>query len=241
MKSEKDILEANLNIYEDLYMQGGGFLRYPADWVVRFQNMYLKDSIPEKSRILDYGCGSGNNSVFLLQKGYEVFGVDVAPSFKKLIKMNLNLNHLDASLINNFDIINSDDIYLDYPDNHFDFILSNQVLYYMSSVKHLKKVCLELKRVLRPNGVVFFTMMGTQNYYITHFLKQIHSDRVYEVRIEDEKHRLNGTQEHVLITKDEQDLCYLFDSFKSITTGYFDQKMFDLYSNFHYIFVGKKT
>ena len=43
-----------------------------------------------------------------------------------------------------------------------------------------------------------------------------------------------------LVVSDEEDLCGLFDVFEPVTVGYFDQKMFDLYSTFHYIFVGKK-
>ena len=30
-------------------------------------------------RVLDVGCGSGRNLVYLLQSGYEVFGIDVDP------------------------------------------------------------------------------------------------------------------------------------------------------------------
>lgn len=61
-----------------------------------------------------------------------------------------------------------------------------------------------------------------------------------EIGIDDEKHRLHGVRELILAVTDEQDLCSLFDAFEPVTTGYFDQKMFDMYSNFHYIFVGKK-
>lgn len=150
-----------------LYSKEEAFLRYPADWIIRFHNMFLKKNIPMDSRILDYGCGSGNNSIFFLQKGYSVFGVDVAPSFRSLVGKNLELNNLSNSLLENFKLIEPDSINLDYPDNHFDFVFSNQVLYYLPTEEHLKNVCTEIKRVLRPNGFVFFTMMGPHNYYIT--------------------------------------------------------------------------
>ena len=235
-----EILDANRDNYEILYSKEEAFLRYPADWVIRFHNMFLKKSIPEDGVILDYGCGSGNNSVFFMQKGYSVFGVDVAPSFKKLVEKNLELNNINGSNLANFSLIDPDTTSLAFPDNYFDLILSNQVLYYLPTEQHLKKVCIELKRILRPGGFVFFTMMGKRNYYITHFLKQIHGERVYEINIQDKNHRLYGVKELILAVRDEEDLCSLFDVFEPVTVGYFDQKMFDLYSNFHYIFVGKK-
>jgi ubiquinone/menaquinone biosynthesis C-methylase UbiE len=141
--------------------------------------------------------------------------------------------------VDNFSLISPDTVCLDYPDNTFDFILSNQVLYYLPSIEHLKKVCAEMKRVLKPGGYVFFTMMGPANYYLTHHLKSIKDNGVFEIRVEEEGHRLNGVQELILGVKDEEHLITMFDDFEVITTGYFDQKMFDLKSNQHFIFVGQ--
>ncbi len=240
MKSDQ-IIEANNIHYENLYLNEENFLRYPADWIVRFHNMFLRNNIPQGAKILDYGCGSGNNSIFFMQKGYSVFGVDTTPSFKNLVSKNLKLYNIDKSAIDNFNSIDPYDVVLNFPSNHFDFIFSNQVLYYLPGEGHIKRVCCEIKRILRPDGYVFFTMMGPHNYYITHHTKQLHGERIYEVRIEDKKHRLNGLRELIYIVKDEVDLCKLFDMFEPTTTGYFDEKMFDLHSIFHFIFVGKKT
>lgn len=240
MKSQ-EILDANAQNYETLYANDEAFLRYPADWIIRFHNMFLKSNIPADANVLDYGCGSANNAVFFCQKGYNVFGVDVAPSFKKLVKGNFALHGIDESNLDNYQLIDPDSTSLPFPDNHFDFVFSNQVLYYLPNEAHLKAVCNELKRVLKPGGFVFFTMMGPRNYYITHHLKAVHDGRVFEIRIEDPEHRLNGVRELILMVRDEKDLCELFDAFEPVSTGYFDQKMFDMNSNFHYIFVGKNA
>lgn len=236
-----EILELNRANYEELYSKQEAFLRYPADWLIRFHNMYLKHQLSAGARVLDYGCGGGNNSVFLLQKGYSVTGVDVAPSFRNLVAKNLELHHLDQSNLASFGLIDPSSTTLDFPDNHFDFVLSNQVLYYLPDEQHLKNVCRELRRVLRPGGTVFFTMMGPQNYYITHHLKQVHGGRVFEIAIEDKSHRLYGVRELILIVRDEDDCRNLFDAFTPLSIGHFDQKMFDMHSNFHFIFVGKKA
>ena len=42
------------------------------------------------------------------------------------------------------------------------------------------------------------------------------------------------------LVRDEDELKGLFSEFECLSVGYFDQKMFDLLSNFHWIFIGKK-
>lgn len=177
---------------------------------------------------------------FFIKNNYEVYGVDVAPSFISLVEKNLKSNGLNEALISNFRQKDPNTPKIDFPDSFFDFIVSNQVLYYMPNEDFLHKVCAEMLRVLKPGGYVFFTMMGMKNYYITHHSKRIINDRIYEVIIDDPNHRLFGVRELILIARDESDLCRLFKSFEPVSVGYFDQSMFDMYSNFHYIFVGRK-
>lgn len=38
------------------------------------------DSFPNSGKILELGCGAGNISIYLAQKGYEVSGVDISPT-----------------------------------------------------------------------------------------------------------------------------------------------------------------
>lgn len=234
-------LDKNKVNYDVLYGNEEAFLRYPGDWVIRFHNMHLRNNIPENARVLDYGCGSGNNSMFLFHKGYDVYGVDVAEPFKNLVQKNLALHGVDAAKIDNFSLIDPESGKLDFPDNHFDFILSNQVLYYLSSEEKIKAVCNEIKRVLKPGGYVFFTMVGPRHYYIIHHVKQIHNRRVYEITIEDPGHRLHGIHEFILLIRDKEDLCRMFDMFEPVTTGFFEQQMLDMESNMHWIFAGKKS
>ena len=230
--NSNQILDENKQIYRDFYSKEERFLRYPADWVIRFHARYLSRNIPG-GRVLDYGCGGGNNSMFFIEKGYETYGVEVADAALPLIKANLESKHLDPSLADRFSIIPPDSTSLPFESGFFDFILSNQVLYYLPSQEQIKSVCKELSRCLRPGGAVFFTMMGPRNYYITHHAKQIHPGNVFEIWID-------GVREFVYIVSDTDALVSLFSEFECITTGYFDQKILDLTSNFHWIFIGKK-
>jgi len=231
--------DTNKQTYEDLYTRQTAFLRYPADWIVRFHNMYLKDNLPS-GRVLDYGCGSGNNSMFLIRNGYEVNGVEVTDSATDLIKLNLESNNLDPSLLDRFQITPLPWDRLPFEDNYFDFVLCNQVLYFPASEEEIKRVCREFSRCLKPGGIVFFTMYGPDNYYIRYHVKKIHDGQVYEIKVDDPTHRLNGLHEMVYLVRDEEELKSLFSDFECITTGHFDQGMFDLKSNFHWIFAGRK-
>lgn len=237
--NSQQILEKNQEIYEEMYTREQAFLRYPADWVIRFHNMYMRDNIPS-GRILDYGCGSANNAIFFMDQGYEVTGVDTAESALPLIKANLERNKMDPALINRFSVIPADTTSLPYEAGYFDFILSNQVLYYLASEEQIKAVCKEFSRCLRPGGAVFFTMMGPNNYYIRYHTKQVHGGRVYEVGIDDPAHRITGSWGLNFLVRDEEELVDLFSEFECVTTGYFDQKMFDMKSNYHWIFAGRK-
>ena len=231
----------NKNNYENLYNREQAFLRYPADWVLRFNNMYFKSRLPKKAKILDFGCGSGNNSTMFIAQGHEVFGIDVTESILPLVKQNLELHGLDPNNIRRFTHTTGPILHLPYKDNYFDFILSNQVHYYSSSEVELHGINKDLFRVLKPGGSIFITMMGLKNYYITHHLKELSQNaQIYKVRITDPNHRLFGVSEDVLAVRDEEHLLNLFKEFEPVTVGYFDQSMFDLYSNFHYIFVGRK-
>ena len=239
MVENEAIFDTNVGNYEDLYSKDEAFLRFPADWVIRFHNMYMKDNIPS-GKILDYGCGSGNNSVFFLKNNYQVWGVDVAKNSPSLVKRNFEFHNINMENLKNFSVIPPDNTKLPFEDGFFDFIISNQVLYYLPSEEQIKAVVKELYRCLKPGGAVFFTMLGPKSYYIKEKTKQIHEGKIHEVVIDDPNHRLNGLHEMIYLVETEDELKNLFGDFETITTGYFDQKLFDVTSNFHWIFAGEK-
>ncbi|GEM_PF-5312041 len=239
MSKNEKMLDANREIYEDRYSKDKAFLRYPADWIVRFHNIYMKKNVPD-GRVLDYGCGSGNNSVFFMDKGYETWGTDVAASFKDQVRQNMTRYGHREDLLRNFFVIPPDCSKLPFESGYFDLIVANQVLYYLSSAEQINKVTDELYRCLKPGGAVFFTMMGPGNCYIKYFARQIHSANVYEVRIDEPGHRLYGFNQFIYVVRDRDELKKLFGRFEPLDIGYFDQSIFDMKSNFHWIFVGRK-
>lgn len=236
MKND-EILESNKSNYEKMYETKRNFLQYPAHWVIGFYNSYMKKNLPD-GKILDYGYGSGNNSVYLMERGYDVYGTEVADSSLGLLKQNLKDRNLHHEVAGKFLTISPDNISLPFEDNYFDFILSNQVLYFLPTEKHIKKVCRELKRILRPGGVVLFTMMGPKNYFVAQNTKKI-DGKIHKVEF-GSSHRLNGLKQVIYIVDTEAELKELFSDFNCIKVGYFDIDIMDG-SNFHWIFIGTKT
>jgi len=239
MPTNDSFLEANRANYVDLYKNDKLFVRYPMDQVIRFHAYHLQYEMPE-GRVLDYGCGSGNNSALFIQKGYDVYGTDVVPESLVQIEANLEMYGLSPEHLQKFQIISPEANVLPFEDSFFDLVVSNQVLYYLATEKRIRDRCKELARCLRPGGLVYFTMIGARNYYFTHHTTRIHNKETCEVVIEDPSHRLHGLKELIYVVRDEEHLKDLFSEFECVDVGYFDMSSFDVKGNFHWIFVGRK-
>lgn len=96
-------------------------------------------------RVLDWGCGRGRHVLWLKQKGYKAYGVDVdslpiengLPLFKRYGYSDQPLTLLNANGRSLFE------------DGSFDYILSGNVLEHVSD---LDKVCAEMARLTRTGG-----------------------------------------------------------------------------------------
>ncbi|MDD5417107.1 MAG: class I SAM-dependent methyltransferase [Candidatus Aenigmarchaeota archaeon] len=105
-------------------------------------------------RVLDLGCGSGRNTIFLAKKGFDVYGIDYAEKGIVSLKKWLNKSKLKANL-------KVGNIYNKFPyeNNFFDAIISIQVIQH-GKVDQIKNSIKEIERVLKPNGMIFVTVCG---------------------------------------------------------------------------------
>ncbi|MGB6975078.1 MAG: class I SAM-dependent methyltransferase [Terracidiphilus sp.] len=117
----------------------------------------LKGRIAPGMRILDAGCGSGRNLVYLLREGYEVFAADANPEEVETVRgMARSLNpSLPAS---NFRVEPVEQ--MSFPDAFADVVLSNTVLHFARDDAHFEAMLHGTFRTLKPGGI-FFARLGS--------------------------------------------------------------------------------
>jgi ubiquinone/menaquinone biosynthesis C-methylase UbiE len=100
-------------------------------------------------RILDVGCTIGHNTLPWKQTypNAEVIGIDVAPGGLHYGAARAALQGVDVT----FRQMNAD--HLDFPDGSFDLVFSSMFLHELS-LKTIGKVFGEIRRVLRPGGLM---------------------------------------------------------------------------------------
>jgi tellurite methyltransferase len=112
----------------------------------------LKGRITAGMRILDAGCGSGRNLVYLLREGFEVFGADADP---RAIQATRNLAASIAPTLpaDNFRLEAVEA--MSFPDAFADVVISSAVLHFASSDEHFRAMLQGAWRVLKPGGLLF--------------------------------------------------------------------------------------
>ena len=100
-------------------------------------------------KVLDIGCGIGNYMEELIQRGYNVTGVDVSINMLQISKGRLQ-KYLSDPPLSLADIEK-----LPFIDSEFDIILCVGVLEYL---KTDDKAIKEISRILKPGGRTFLTL-----------------------------------------------------------------------------------
>lgn len=103
-------------------------------------------------RVLDLGCGSGRHTVYLAQKGFDVYGIDISTEGIKIAEQKLRDLNLCASLT-------TGSVYctLPYESDFFDSIISIRVLHHQR-IENIRKAIKEMERVVTPGGLIFVTV-----------------------------------------------------------------------------------
>jgi SAM-dependent methyltransferase len=135
--------------WDNVFRRDGKYYTEPAKEVVKFTKL-LKSS--KAKRVLDIGCGSGRHVVYLASQGFDVYGFDQSPTGIKITKRWLSDENLKAKVI-----VRSMNRKFPYKDGFFDAMISIQVLHH-NHPKTIKKVIEEIERVLKPKGMLFFTV-----------------------------------------------------------------------------------
>ena len=112
----------------------------------------LKGRIVPGMRVLDAGCGTGRNLVYLLKGGGEVFGID--ESSAAVAQTQRLVTEVAPRLpLDNFRVEPVDR--MSFADAGFDVVLSSAVLHFACDEENWHAMVREMWRVLKPGGIFF--------------------------------------------------------------------------------------
>jgi SAM-dependent methyltransferase len=123
-------------------------------------------------RLLDLGCGAGENSVYFASRGANCVATDYSPG---MVEVALKLAAANGVEVEGR-VINAMDI--DYPDNSFDIVYAANLLHHIPEPLVTIR---EIYRVLKPGGKMCFWDPLRHNPVIN-----IYRQIATEVRTEDE-------------------------------------------------------
>ncbi len=135
----------------DLKAQFGGLDIYLFDQL-------LRGRITSDMCVLDAGCGTGRNLIYLLRSGYQVFAVDQHPeSIAKVVE--LAVDHAPRLSPANFRVEPVES--MSFADASMDVVISSAVLHFARAEDHFRAMLDEMNRVLKPGGLLFARLAST--------------------------------------------------------------------------------
>ncbi len=105
---------------------------------------WLKERCVQGIKVLDFGCGNGENGIYAARCGAEVIGIDISP--EGVANSNLNAEQANVASHCRFEVMDGEN--MTFSDSTFDVAVEYGVLHHVD----LDKAMHELNRVLKPDG-----------------------------------------------------------------------------------------
>jgi ubiquinone/menaquinone biosynthesis C-methylase UbiE len=148
---ERSALEAQLTPQSRLVAKESNVRRYmqpPLDTAYPLEYAFALLGDVRGKTVVDFGCGSGENSLLLARRGASVVGIDISDSLINLARRRLELNGLTGCA--RFVIASAHDVPLE--DNSIDTVMGIAILHHLD----LAATSREVHRILKPQGRAIF-------------------------------------------------------------------------------------
>ncbi|MEO8070842.1 MAG: class I SAM-dependent methyltransferase [Acidobacteriota bacterium] len=147
----------------------------------------LRGRLRPGMRVLDVGCGSGRNLVYLLRSGYEVFGIDQDANAVSTVRQ-LAAQLAPGLAADNFRVETAES--MSFPDAFADVVLSSAVLHFARGDEQFAAMTQGMWDALTPGGLLFCRLASS-----------IGMERRV-TRIDGRRHRLPDGSERYLVDED---------------------------------------
>jgi tellurite methyltransferase len=118
----------------------------------------LRGRIVEGMRVLDAGCGTGRNLVYLLRAGFDVWGADQSADaiarVRRLASSLTPVKEPERFRVERVEVMSFD-------DGSMDVVMSSAVLHFAHDEEHWWAMVREMWRVLKPGGLLFARLATT--------------------------------------------------------------------------------
>jgi ubiquinone/menaquinone biosynthesis C-methylase UbiE len=139
--SVKDLFDEKAQNWSRKYAEGGPLARR-RDAIIRT----LSSLIAPPSKILDFGCGTGDVALQLHGLGYDVTGCDISPQMLAVAReTDPGIEWLQLTTGGR----------VPFPDSSFDALVASSVLEYVADLDALLR---EFHRIVRVGGMVLVTV-----------------------------------------------------------------------------------
>jgi SAM-dependent methyltransferase len=141
------------------------FPRHVAEHYIEKRTGLIKDLLPIGGLVLDVGCGTGQLAAAIAGEGYDVFGVDLAPSMIRKARQR--------GLAGTFAAVTTA---LPFAADSFDLALTVATLHHLETPERVAKTVSQMARVVRPNGFVVLWDHNPANPYWPILMRRVPQD-----------------------------------------------------------------
>ncbi len=158
MKSINNIEQEEKRLYVSYYLgDNQPFHGYPEGSYVTEAAMFIEKTVKKESRLLEIGCGHGRTARYLIEKGFNILGVDITlaglPGYSSY---EVDSRFFEAPIWR-----------LPFRDNHFDYTFSMDVLEHLPT-KLIDKSIEEIYRITKVKTFHAISTIDDKNYIEAH-------------------------------------------------------------------------